>query len=342
ALDPGRVAGDDLTEVCRRPSRGLPRWADKWLVRCRSVHEVERAAARIDDARVAERLDELAADLTGLAALAPTASTRELLEHVRDHIGLGRAIAQLDASAGSAAQSHGDDLDALIQVADLHTDPAGFEPWLRELLARPSVPGGVTLSTVHRVKGREWPRVAVFGASEGLLPHRLAAGPEGLEEERRVFHVAITRGIGRVAVFGDAERPSRFLAELDRPATPDELAAARRAQARASGSAPATPTGPPRPGDRARAPAHRPLLAADEPAPAPAVEAALRAWRGARSKADAVPAYVVLADKQLAAVAARRPGDLAELARCPGIGPKRLERYGAEILAAIAEAVDGT
>ena len=47
-------------------------------------------------------------------------------------------------------------------------------------------PDGVTLSTIHRVKGREWDRVAVFGVADGIVPHRLA---EDVEEERRVLHV---------------------------------------------------------------------------------------------------------------------------------------------------------
>ena len=69
----------------------------------------------------------------------------------------------------------------------------------------------MTLSTIHRVKGREWDRVAVFGVTEGLVPHRLA---EDVEEERRVLHVAITRGRHRVAVLTDNTRRSRFLDEL--------------------------------------------------------------------------------------------------------------------------------
>src|SRR5690606_40497873 len=88
--------------------------------------------------------------------------------------------------------SHRDDLEALLQVADIEPDPAGFEPALRRALARPPDEGGGALSTIHRVKGREWPRVVVFGATEGLVPHRLSAGPAAHEGERRVFHVAIT------------------------------------------------------------------------------------------------------------------------------------------------------
>ena len=65
-----------------------------------------------------------------------------------------------------------------------------------------------------------------------------------------MFHVAITRGIGRVVVLADASRPSPFLAELDRDATPAELTAAPAAAVAAApdGGAPPPPAGRPRPG----------------------------------------------------------------------------------------------
>ena len=68
------------------------------------------------------------------------------------------------------------------------------------------------LSTVHRIKGREWGNVIVFGATSGQFPHRLSDDEEG---ERRVFHVAITRGKERVAVLGAEDAPSIFVDELD-------------------------------------------------------------------------------------------------------------------------------
>ena len=45
-----------------------------------------------------------------------------------------------------------------------------------------------------------------------------------------------------------------------------------------------------------------------------------------------VPAYVVLADKTLRALAASRPSAAADLAAVPGIGPTKLERYGPALL----------
>jgi DNA helicase-2/ATP-dependent DNA helicase PcrA len=59
----------------------------------------------------------------------------------------------------------------------------------------------------------------------------------------------------------------------------------------------------------------------------------LRDWRRETSSRQKVPAYVVLSDADLEGIAARRPTTLKELARCRGIGPLKLEKYGDEILA---------
>ena len=52
---------------------------------------------------------------------------------------------------------------------------------------------------------------------------------------------------------------------------------------------------------------------------------------------EEVPAYVVFNDRTLAELVARTPRTLAELAAVPGIGPAKLERYGAELLSRLAE-----
>src|SRR5207302_7852927 len=55
-------------------------------------------------------------------------------------------------------------------------------------------PNGVTLMTVHMAKGLEWPVVALAGLEDGLFPLGRAAGePGGLEEERRLCYVGLTR-----------------------------------------------------------------------------------------------------------------------------------------------------
>ena len=64
----------------------------------------------------------------------------------------------------------------------------------------------------------------------------------------------------------------------------------------------------------------------------------LKAWRLSQSRDQGVPAYVVLHDTTLAEIARRRPRDLAALADIPGIGARKLERYGTSLLEAIGGA----
>lgn len=61
------------------------------------------------------------------------------------------------------------------------------------------------------MKGEEWPHVVVAPLVEGLLPHRLA---DDVEEERRVLHVAITRGSASTTVVAAADGPGPFAAQL--------------------------------------------------------------------------------------------------------------------------------
>jgi DNA helicase-2/ATP-dependent DNA helicase PcrA len=208
AMDPR-----DIVEVMRRPTRGLPQWFPDRLERRTtwSPKQLRSIADQVPDKEAAKVL-HLADDLALVAGAARGGTTRSILELVRDQIGLGSAMSMLDQTGAAQGSSHLDDLEGLLGVADLHPDPAGFEPWLRSLFSRPRDPDGVVLSTIHRVKGREWDRVLLFGVSDGVVPHRLA---EDREEERRVLHVGVTRGRHRVALLADATRPSPFLAELD-------------------------------------------------------------------------------------------------------------------------------
>jgi len=138
---------------------------------------------------------------------------------------------------------------------------------------------------------------------EGELPSRRARGEE-LEDERRLLYVGLTRA-KRHLLLTWSGKSSRFLAELGvRP-----------------GAAPASAgTGAPK----------QKLEAT------PAV-LALKEWRLARARAEEVPAYVVFNDRTLAELVRMAPRTIAELADVPGIGPAKLERFGSELLAALAD-----
>jgi superfamily II DNA helicase RecQ len=64
---------------------------------------------------------------------------------------------------------------------------------------------------------------------------------------------------------------------------------------------------------------------------------ALRQWRLEVARKAEMPPYVVFHDKTLAEIARVRPVSLAHLAGVSGVGPAKLERYGAELLAVIGE-----
>ncbi len=210
ALSPAdRLAGSDVALAVRRPSRALSPRAVDWMSEQHGTAGLARLAGRLA-ARDSERILGFLSDLRMVSGRS-SSGTAAILAAVRDEVGLDRAMELLEGSRrhleGSAQT---DDLDALVALAQLHPDPGGFEDWLRSSLSDPGSLEGVVLSTIHRVKGREWPHVVLHEASARLFPHRLAVD---VEEERRVFHVGLTRASVSVHIVA-SEPPSPFLAEL--------------------------------------------------------------------------------------------------------------------------------
>lgn len=62
----------------------------------------------------------------------------------------------------------------------------------------------------------------------------------------------------------------------------------------------------------------------------------LREWRAVQAQRSGQPAFCVFTDKTLMAIAESVPDDDAELARIPGVGMRKLNRYGADVLAICA------
>ena len=309
----GSFAPDDIREALRRPSRSFhPRITD-WVSEQGSVVDLNRLAGRLTNDRDAERVVDFAADIQTLQkAVQAGATTSDVVLMLIDDIGLAGSVATLDANRrGMNRSAQGDDLTAVTHLAALHDDPSTFERWLRSQLAVTRAPGGVLLSTVHRVKGQEWPHVVVHLADVDQYPHRLA---EDVEEERRLFHVAITRASSHATIVTGAD-PSPFVAELTTEPSTDPQQRRIVSSHRPAPAAVSTRSTP-KPGDPA----------ADLDAAGQQRFAALRDLRN--DLRDGKPAYVVFDNKTLAAIAGAAPTSLRDLGRISGVGPAKLERYG--------------
>ena len=238
-----------------------------------------------------------------------------------------------EEAAGDEARERNAALETLLAIlrdlvtADPDADAAAFlaDVDARARHERDGAADGVNLLTYHRAKGLEWDAVLLPMLEDGTLPIRQAFDdPEALAEERRLLYVGITRArvhlilswADRRETRGrDARRErSRFLLDLG-PRLPRRVV--QLPDAVPMGASP-----------------RRKGAAAESDDP---LVVALRAWRTARARSDGVSAFVIAHDATLLEIAAARPTSLAALRRVKGMGPAKLEKYGEEILAALAD-----
>jgi len=307
------LSKSDVGEALRNPSRPLRPNVAGWVAEQDSLAGLRRLAGRLNTPREAERVEAFVNDIEQLRALAAAgATTSAILARLHDSMGMASTLSTLDVhrkGMNRAAQS--DDLTAVAQLAVLQPDPELFESWLRDELRRSWSDDGVTLATVHRVKGKEWPVVVVHQVSADQFPHRLATD---VEEERRVFHVAITRGRSQVHIV-PGSKPSPFIDQCFHVPDPNQPKVIVES-ARKPATAP-----------EVRRPGHD-LTGADS-----SLFEELRAVR--RHLAGSKPAYTVVADQVLHDIARSRPATLAALGNIKGMGPVKLERYGDALLAVV-------
>lgn len=206
---------------------------------------------------------------------------------------------------------------------------------------------GVTLASLHAAKGLEWDAVFLVGLTEGMMPITYAKTDEQVEEERRLLYVGVTRArlhislswaLSRAPGGRASRRPTRFLGGL-RPGS--SAPGTRGAGAGAGGAAE-------RGGRRKRrgpvlcrvcgttlTDAGEMKLMRCEGCPSDMDEALyerLREWRSDQAKQLGQPAYCVFTDKTLMAIAEAVPGEDGELSRISGVGGRKLERFGADVL----------
>ncbi|WP_030560618.1 ATP-dependent DNA helicase UvrD2 [Streptomyces aureocirculatus] len=273
--------------------------------------------------------------------------------------------------AGSGAvRDRWESLAALVRLAE---DFAGASPeaTLADLVAElderaaaqhaPTVQG-VTLASLHAAKGLEWDAVFLVGLAEGMMPITYARTDEQVEEERRLLYVGVTRArahlflswaLSRSPGGRAGRRASRFLDGL-RPGS------GTAAGARTEGGAGGIERGTGGVSDRGAARGHRRgarsparcrvcgrtlteagemKLMRCEDCPSDMDEGLyerLIEWRSEQARALGQPPFCVFTDKTLIAIAEAVPEDEGELARIPGVGARKLNRFGADVLSMCA------
>lgn len=176
-----------------------------------------------DRSFMVERVEQLEYDLRMLKNMAPVAA----VNYIRKAIGYDDYLREY-------AQYRRMKPEELLEVADQLSESAAgfqsFDQWLvhmkeyGEELNNRAKSGqtkaeGVALMTMHSSKGLEYKIVYILDANEGVTPHQKAVLPADLEEERRMFYVAMTRAKERLHVnyvqerYGKKQDVSRFVRE---------------------------------------------------------------------------------------------------------------------------------
>lgn len=231
---------ESLRRIINSPPRGIGRKtleAIESLAREYHLSLWDSVKVALVEARLPERSLDPLRDFVGMMeALAERARTDGLADVVRAAItstGYAQALEakrttsarSLEAesrllnleeliTAATEAQERGQSLREFIDHAALISDADEYDPH-----------APVTLMTMHSAKGMEFPTVFIVGLEEDLFPHFRSHNDEAaLEEERRLFYVAITRAQERLFLTHArtrrhqgreiSARPSRFLREL--------------------------------------------------------------------------------------------------------------------------------
>jgi len=255
------------------------------------------------------------------------------------------------------ARSKWESLSALINVAvDLKAlNPnAGFDEYFAEIAHRTNEnydpqAAAVTISTIHTAKGLEWEHVYIPSVVEGILPFDPKRASENIEEERRLFYVALTRAKQAVYVstsrtrLGYENAPSRFLSAVSNTT---EAFIVPINQAKVSKPAPR----PEHKVEKCRV-CERGITVVRELALkicascekftakadfSESVITGLKSWREDYAKQAQMLPWLLLSDLTIEALAEFQPTNIAELNQIHGINSAKSEVIGEELLLVIA------
>lgn len=216
----GSRARGDFLQIINRPKRYIAR--DAFEEPEVSFWDLKEYYS--DKYYVVERIERLKYDLQWLERMTPY----EAINYIRHGIGYDEYILEYANYRRMKPEELYEILDELQETAAefktydkwfSHIEEYG-EELKRQNIEKAYSREGVELSTMHSAKGLEYRVVIILSANEGITPYRKALLQEDMEEERRLFYVAMTRAKERLHIFNVKERygreaePSRFIKEL--------------------------------------------------------------------------------------------------------------------------------
>lgn len=172
------------------------------------------------------RIDQLEYDLAMLAGMNPYAA----INYIRKGIGYEDFLKEYAYERKINAEEL---IDVLDEIHESSRDFKTYNEWFeymdqyKEELKRQTQKNlrkdndGVNIMTMHSSKGLEFSTVFLVDVNEGITPHKKAVLPENIEEERRLFYVAMTRAKNKLYIFSSKQRynkvmtPSRFIEEIN-------------------------------------------------------------------------------------------------------------------------------
>jgi DNA helicase II / ATP-dependent DNA helicase PcrA len=235
-----------LLRIANRPRRGI---GDSTLAKLMSFADdvemslweaMDRCPAAGVGTAPAKAVAGFRTTVQSLMSAAGELNVAELIEAVLDRTGY---LESLEAERTIEAQGRIENLQELVALAREWLETAA-EPSLSTFLQEVSLYSDqdairgegslVTLMTLHNAKGLEFRAVYLIGMEEGIFPHSRSIEEQGIEEERRLCYVGMTRAMERLTLLHASSRmlyggrsynlPSRFLDELpDRHVERDRL-----------------------------------------------------------------------------------------------------------------------
>ena len=209
----------DFLRIMNRPKRYISRDS----LNGSQVSFVDLKSFYQDKDWMIDRLESLEYDLIAVSRMSPLAA----VNYIRQGIGYEGFLNEYAAFRRMKPEEL---LETAEQLKESASGYKTFDAWLkhiesfgdelkRQARERRNIADAVTLATMHSSKGLEYRIVYILDANEGVTPHQKSVLDADLEEERRLFYVAMTRAKERLHIYSVRERYhkkvdiSRFIGE---------------------------------------------------------------------------------------------------------------------------------